>query len=137
MRGLASLVGRWAVEADVPARPGRTVRGSATFEWLGGRELLVMRSSARAPFPNTIAVVGRERGRYVMHYFDSRGVARVYRMSFARGVWKLWRDGPDFAQRFTGRLRDRGRRIDGAWEIKAGSRWQHDFDVTYRRARAT
>jgi hypothetical protein len=29
------------------------------------------------------------------HYYDSRGVARIYPMSLNGGGWKLWR-GPDF-----------------------------------------
>jgi hypothetical protein len=29
------------------------------------------------------------------HYYDSRGVARIYQMSLNDGGWKLWRD-PDF-----------------------------------------
>jgi hypothetical protein len=37
-----------------------------------------------------------ERGTYLQHYFDSLGVARVDELSFADGVWELWRDEPDF-----------------------------------------
>ncbi|HET8569660.1 MAG TPA: hypothetical protein VFM93_11835 [Candidatus Limnocylindria bacterium] len=133
---LDALVGTWTVDAVDPGHPTRTVRGRARFEWLDGREFLIMRTTARPPFPGTVAIIGRERGRFAMHYFDSRGVARVYRMTLARGVWTLWRDDPDFAQRFKGRFRDRGRRIDGAWELKAGRSWKPDFPMTYRRRRA-
>ena len=55
-------------------------------------------------------------------------------MSLGDGVWTLWRDGPDVAQRFTGRFADDGDSIKGAWELsRDGSSWQHDFDLTYRR----
>jgi hypothetical protein len=36
-----------------------------------------------------------------MHYFDSRGVFRVYRLSAEKGELKIWRDHPAFRQRFT------------------------------------
>jgi hypothetical protein len=65
---------------------------------------------------------------------DSRGVARVYGMSLDDGVWRLWRDGSDFSQRFTGTFSDDGTTISGAWEIALdGSRWEHDFDLVYTR----
>ena len=55
-------------------------------------------------------------GRIVQHYFDSRGVARVYDISLEDGVLTLSRDDEDMAQRFTGRFSDDGSAIEGAWE---------------------
>jgi hypothetical protein len=58
----------------------------------------------------------------------------VYEMSLEDGVWKLWRNGPDFWQRFTGKLSEDGATITGTWESSAdGSSWQHDFDLVYTR----
>lgn len=69
-----------------------------------------------------------------MHYFDTRGVARIYRVGLARGVLRIWRKAPGFSQRFTGRLRGSGKKIEGAWEkSKDGSRWELDFDLAYTR----
>ena len=42
-------------------------------------------------------------------------------MRLADGVWKLWREGEPFAQRFTGRFSE------------DGETWETDFDVTYTR----
>jgi hypothetical protein len=69
------------------------------------------------------------------HYFDTRGVIRTYRSSFADGVWKLWREDPDFWQRFTGTVGADGSSMTAAWEIShdAGTTWQHDFDMTYTK----
>jgi hypothetical protein len=56
------------------------------------------------------------------------------------GVWKLWRDEPDFApldfaQRFTGTFSNAGETISGRWEIcHDGTTWEHDFDLTYGKA---
>jgi hypothetical protein len=62
-------------------------------------------------------------------------------MSFADGIWRLWRDEPDFApldfaQRYTGAFSDDAMIIAGAWEISHdGKTWKNDFELTYTRAR--
>jgi hypothetical protein len=75
-------------------------RARVGFEWLPGRRFLVERWEVPVPeAPDGIAIIGVDpdsEGNYLQHYFDSRGVARVYRMSFRDGVWKLWRYEPDF-----------------------------------------
>jgi hypothetical protein len=56
----------------------------------------------------------------------------VYEMSLRDNVWKLWRDSPDFSQRFTGTCSEDGKSIRGCWEKSSdGSNWKHDFDLTY------
>ena len=76
---------------------------------------------------------------YTQHYFDSRGVARVYAMTFRDGMWALLRDAPDFTpldfcQRFTGEFSADGGTINGRWETSQdGSTWERDFDLTYRK----
>lgn len=136
---LEPLVGEWAMEAAFPDAPeGRTV-----FDWLAGRTFLVQRWEVPHPqAPDGIAIIGRdpEQEGYLQHYFDSRGVARLYRMSFEDRVWRLWRTTPDFSpldfsQRFTGRLSDDGNTIEGSWESSPddGASWEHDFGLTYRR----
>lgn len=147
---LAPFVGEWGLDARFPGAPpapplepdepgARTV-----FEWMTGERFLVQRWEVPHPdAPDGIAIIGVDPGRdgYLQHYFDSRGVARVYAMSFADGVWRLWRDAADFSplsfhQRFEGRFEDGGRTIAGRWEIShdGGSTWEHDFDLLYTRA---
>ncbi len=139
---LDTLVGAWTLEARFPNYPAVTPgSGRSGFEWMSGGQLLIQRTEAPAPAPHSLAIVvpDRDAETYTQHYFDSRGVARLYRMSFADGVWKLWRDAPDFSpldfcQRFTGTLSDDGDTIRGAWETSSdGAHWEHDFDLTYRR----
>jgi hypothetical protein len=89
----------------------------------------------------THAIVGLDRSgdALTQHYFDSRGRARVYAMTFDDGVWTLLRDSPDFtpldfSRRFTGEFSAYGNFISGRWErSKDGSGWEHDFELTYRR----
>jgi hypothetical protein len=72
------------------------------------------------------------------HYFDSRGVARSYVMTFSDKVWTLQRfaSAPDFSQRFIGTFTDDGDTINGGWEISHdASNWTPDFRLTYTRVR--
>ncbi len=73
--------------------------------------------------------------RIVQHYFDSRGVARVYEVGFENGVLRFWREDPDdFSQRYTGHLNADATVIDGAWELRnEGETWQHDFELSYTK----
>ncbi len=48
-----------------------------------------------------------------MHYFDSRGVCRVYETPVSDEHWQWWRDAKGFSQRFTGRFADGGHTIVG------------------------
>jgi hypothetical protein len=67
-------------------------------------------------FPNGICIIGAtgpENGSLQQHCFDSRGVARIYEMTVQDGLWTLWRDGPDWPQRFTGGISEDGNTIIG------------------------
>jgi hypothetical protein len=69
-----------------------------------------------------------------MHYYDSRGVFRVYETSVADSSWRVWRDAPGFSQRFTGALSDDGDTVAGRWELcRDGVHWADDVAITYRR----
>lgn len=127
---LEALMGEWVL-GDPSAPIGRT-----DFAWLTGGFFLVQRWTVDIPgAPDGICILGADaRGELVQHYYDSRGVARIYRMRLEDGVWTLWRDGSDFSQRFTGRFGDDGATISGAWEIAPdGTTWEHHFDILYTR----
>ena len=69
-----------------------------------------------------------------MLYTDDRDVQRIYAMSLEDGIWKLWRDGEPFPQRFTGEFSKNGRTIAGRWEkAEDGKTWTTDFDLTYTK----
>jgi hypothetical protein len=71
-----------------------------------------------------------------MHYFDSRGVFRLYQASADDQAWRFWRDSPGFSQRFTGTFTDGGDTIVGICQLrKDDDRWNDDLKITYRRAR--
>jgi hypothetical protein len=108
---LAVFVGELRIRAAFENLPHAEIGARVSFEWLPGERFLIERWEIPGPqAPDGIAIIGagpKSEGRYLQHYFDSRGVARVYKMSVEDGVWKLWRDEPDFSpldfsQRFTG-----------------------------------
>jgi hypothetical protein len=139
---LDAFIGEWTMRVAFPGAPpaegGRTV-----FEWMEGEKFLVQRWEVPVPeAPDGIAIIGFNAGRgtLLQHYFDSRGVARVYEMNLEDGVWRLSRTSPDFSplnfqQRYEGTFSEDGREIVGRWEIcHDGSTWEHDFDLTYVRS---
>ncbi len=135
---LDALVGAWTMEAGPPGGPAWPGEASVIFEWLEGRTFLIERWTIEMPeAPDGIAIIGTgdEPEAFRQHYFDSRGIHRVYEMTLDAGVWSLWRDSPDpFPQRFTGTFSDGARTITGRWEkAEDGSTWSTDFDLTYRK----
>ena len=125
-------LGTWATEATHPAFPGVVVRGTAVIEWLEGERFLIQRSRTDHPdFPDSISIIGftdRDRigtaagdaaseRQLTMHYFDSRGVFRVYETSADDRCWRIWRDAPGFSQRFTGTFAADGDTILGLWQM--------------------
>jgi hypothetical protein len=139
---LAVLIGDWNMEItsmSFRADPSAVERGHSTFAWLEGGAFLVQRSEIPASdFPRSVAVMGAddEAGAYRMLYYDSRGVSRIYRMTFSGEIWTMWRESPGFSQRFHGTFSEDGRIITARWEkSRDGSNWEHDFALTYTKVR--
>ena len=149
---LNRLGGTWTTEAAHPALPGVVVRGTAIIEWLEGERFLIHRARTDHPdFPDALSIIGvTERDRIDnapgtdpaaagkpqlrMHYFDSRGVFRIYEVNIDDESWRLWRDAPGFSQRFTGTFADGGDTIVGRWQLRRDDRhWDDDLQITYRR----
>jgi hypothetical protein len=116
--------------------PAPSCPGQSTFEWLEGQRFLIQRSRYdHLEIRDAMAVFGITDEQLSMHYFDSRGVYRVYAVSLSGGAWRFSRDAPGFSQRFTGTFSDDGNTITGRVELSEdGSTWADDFLITYRRA---
>ena len=139
MARLEAFIGEWVMEARFPDGNGGT--GRAVFDWTLNRRFLACRTEAPGDVPDGLMVMGYDQGRtpYCQHYFDSRGVARIYAMDLSGGVWTLLRDSADFtpldfAQRYTGTFSPDGQRIDGHWESAQDSvTWELDFHLNYTK----
>ena len=135
-RGWQRLVGRWAAEATHRALPGAVIKGEATFEWLEDQRFLLQRSHYDHPeIPDAIGVIGIVDGQPSMHYFDARGVHRVFAVDITEDCWRFWNDVPGFSQRFTGITSDDGDAIRGEVELSRddGATWEPDLAIAYRR----
>lgn len=138
LQGWQRLAGTWATQATHPALSGTVVTGQATFDWLEDQRFLIGRSHYDHPeIPDAIAVTGIIDGKPTMHYFDARGVHRVFAADITVGTWRFWNDAPGFSQRFTGVLSEDGAMITGRGQLsRDGSSWEDDLAITYRRSPA-
>ena len=127
LQSLSTLIGQWDVEA-------LNEKWQETFEWLDD-SFILWRADAQGDFPGSNIIIGRDETQdlYTALYYDTRGVARIYNLSFSDGVLKLWRDDPSFPQRFQATLSEDNNTLTGYWESGAGGKWKRDFDITYRR----
>jgi hypothetical protein len=140
---LEPFIGEWRLEAVFPH--GRPAGDGATcsFEWLLGGTFVAQRTAVpHTQVPDGFMVISanHEGSGFTQHYFDERGVVRVYAMTFEDGAWELLRATPDFtpldfSQRYTGAFSADGTRIEGKWESSndGGATWKLDFQLNYAK----
>jgi hypothetical protein len=130
MTGIDRLLGTWDI----------TMHHSAMSEPVTGREryerilddafVLQHRRYDHPDFPDALAVLSEE----TCHYFDVRGVIRVFDVGFDDEGWSMVRLDPEFAQRYTARFRSPDAiECHGELSRDGGTSWQHDFTMTYQR----
>jgi hypothetical protein len=140
LKDLEIFIGQWEMEisnaAFLPDRSTR-VKGVVSFEWVEDGAFLALRmGGGPSSSPGAVWLIHRDESSsdYQAFYYDDRKVSRIYEMSFADGSWKLWRQSPEFSQRFEGRISSDGNAISAQWEKSSdGLKWKHDFDLTYTR----
>jgi hypothetical protein len=146
MKEFEPLIGAWHGEGEIPIDPPMKISVEANVERLG--IFLVFRSVAKLQdVPDNISIIGGAPygDPQPMHYFDARGVERLYLTTLKSSTWTIWRapgedwngpDGPGFNQRFIGEISADGRTIKGRWERgmgDVGDEWEIDFPIDYRR----
>ena len=130
------LVGEWTFEATHPQVPGTVVNGHMTYEWLEGERFLVQRSRNDHPdFPDSISVIGfADEEELTAHYYDSRGVFRIYRVAMEGDVLRMWRDAPRFSQRMEGTLSEDGATLAVTGQLSRDDEtWEDDLATTFTR----
>jgi hypothetical protein len=139
---LEPFLGEWRLEAPAfPLPPELAETARTVFEWTLDGAFLLQRSFVPAPeAPDGLCVIGPDSyDGYTQHYFDSRGIARLYAMTFDGRDWTLERHAPDFSpldfhQRWLGTFSPDGDTIEGRWESSPdGRRWELDFELFYHR----
>jgi len=141
---LEALVGEWRLEVSAFRLPPELANAArTTFEWTLGGAFLLQQSTVPVPeAPDGLCVIGLDAGDgYTQHYFDSRGIARIYAMTFDGRNWTLERRTADFTsldfhQRWSGTFSDDDETIHGRWESSPdGREWELDFELSYHRVR--
>jgi hypothetical protein len=143
MRAFERLIGEWRGEGELPTEPPMSFRVVAKIQRLGA---LIVFTSVGEPdeLPDSISIIGGapDGEPQPMHYFDSRGVKRLFMTTMNGSTWDIWRargedpngpDGPGFDQRFVGEIAADGMTITGRWERGVGDGWALDFAIHYIR----
>ena len=125
------LLGEWTTEIRHPLIDD-PILGRVVVEPLGA--FVVQHVTVEHPdFPDSVSILDGSK----MHYFDTRGVARVLDVELEDDGFTLARapqHESDFWQRFSGELKDNGRTIEGRWETSDdGASWKLDFPTTWSK----
>jgi hypothetical protein len=132
------LVGQWTTEATHPAVPGTVISGSSQVEWLEGERFVIYKTHYDHPdFPDAISIIGDTDGLH-MHYFDVRGVYRLFELTVTAGGWAISMgrhgDAP-FAQRVTYTFEHGDQEMSGKGQLSYDEvNWNDDLEITCRRA---
>jgi hypothetical protein len=147
LQGLGKrLAGTWTTEATHPGLPGTVIYGSSEIEWLEGERFLICRTRYdHLDIPDGISIIGDTDGLH-MHYFDTRGVHRIYDVKVTDEGWEMAMDrdspassfaSPDerFSQRMNFTFEDDDRTMTGKGRLSYDNvTWVDDLEITYSRA---
>jgi hypothetical protein len=127
---LDRLLGSWDITMQHVAKR-EPVAGKQRYEWVLDGAFLMQDSTYEHPeFPDAIAMLDDTS----CHYFDVRGVTRLFDLEIDESGWSMIRRDADFWQRsavtFVG-----ADAMDGTGEnsYDGGATWQHDFSLSYAR----
>jgi hypothetical protein len=137
LQELGALVGEWETEATHRMLPGTVVSGRSAVEWLAGERFLIVRAQMDHPdFPDSVSIIGDSGGVLRLHWFDSRGVARVFEMTPEGWFTRTAADfSPlDFEQRMRWTLGEDPGTVRSVAQIREGDVWEDDLLTAYRRA---
>jgi len=125
--------------------PGVVITGWSTFEWLDGETFVIFRSHYDHPdIPDSIAMMGDTDGLH-MHYFDSRGVFRLYELTITAGNWVIAMGGEaptgsyasadaPFSQRITFTFEHADQEMSVKGQLSHDDvNWDDDLELSHRR----
>lgn len=140
LEDLGFFVGEWSMtisNASFLEDADQVVTGMLEAAPMEAGMLLALRQVGDPAGPPLASwVIGRDGSQhdYTVLYTDGRGVSRVYLMSLSGDAWTIWRDDPEFAQRFEATISADRRSLNGGWQKRiGGGSWEHDFDIAYSR----
>ncbi|MCW2543296.1 MAG: hypothetical protein JWM40_848 [Frankiales bacterium] len=127
---LDRLLGTWDTSMQHVQLPD-PITGRQVFERVLGGAFVMQRAAGDNPdIPQAIALFEDT----AVHYFDSRGVTRLFDLEVTDSSWSMIRRDPDFWQRSTTRFvgSDLMEAV-GENSHDGGVTWEHDFTMSYTR----
>jgi hypothetical protein len=131
MSALDRLLGTWDFTMEHNAVSG-PITGRESYERvLDGAFVLQRRTYEHPDFPDAMALLSEDR----YHYFDVRGIVRVFDFEIDDAGWSMVMVADEFSQRVSARFRGPDA-MDSTGEASydSGVTWQPDFAATYQRA---
>lgn len=133
------LVGEWKLtlsDAWFLEPPGVRQYGHASVRWLGEAFVELVADFEGEPAWHFVFGRSDANDQFVALYHDPRPTSRVFQMTFADGDWQVWREDPDFHQRFGGTVTPDRIELRVEASEDAGATWRKDFDLTFDRETA-
>ncbi len=132
MSALDRLLGRWVFTMHHSAL-AEPVTGHQQYDRvLGGAFVLQHWTYDHPDFPDAQVMLSATQA----HYFDVRGVIRIFDLEIDDTGWSMIHLDSHFAQRFSTRFQGPDA-MEGTGEASedAGITWRPDFSISYRRQR--
>ena len=128
---LDRLLGTWKFTMRHVAME-EPIAGQQRYERVLEGAFLMLHSSYDHPdFPDAIAILAED----TCHYFDVRGVTRLFDLEIGDSGWTMIRRDADFWQRSETRsLGPDAMEGTGENSFDGGATWQHDYSISYARA---
>ncbi|MGH2586327.1 MAG: hypothetical protein ACRDJE_15545 [Dehalococcoidia bacterium] len=130
MSPLDRLLGTWDFTMHHSAM-SEPVTGRQRYEGvLDGAFVLLHWTYDHPDFPDALALLSDDR----CHYFDVRGIIRVFNLKIDDAGWSMIRLDEDFSQRYTARFSGPDvMESTGEMSHDGGTTWQPDFTMRWQR----
>ena len=130
MSALDRLLGTWEFTMHHSAMSAPVTGRQRYDRVLDGAFVLLHWTYDHPDFPDAMALLSEDR----YHYFDVRGIVRVFNLEADEDGWSMVRLDEDFSQRYTARFRGADiMESTGEMSHDNGVRWQPDLTMTHRR----
>lgn len=132
------FIGKWNTEGKTipsPSTPAVTIKGTDTYEWLGGRFFMIHHVDVIMGDEEmkAIEIISYEASsnNYPSRSYDSQGNTGTYELSFTDGLWSILGE----TERATILIQEDQKSMQVKWERSTnGSDWLHWMDITLTKS---